>query len=182
MAGIQQPIRSKARHAIGGLLSSCPRLMRGPASQVQGFAARGSTKLRLWIGRSTTSTTAKEHRRRVSGELAAEEDRSLGLRTEHKASSILLEMIAYRAETSIASLLREHLAAAATMPRRCSARSSTPRRVDTRPRRDTLTVRLHRLTQAAHDQAIEQMLADLNATQTSFPGTTLTLVFKLGSS
>jgi hypothetical protein len=26
------------------------------------------------------------------------------------------------------------------------------------------------------------MLADLNATQTVFPGTTLTLVFKLGSS
>src|SRR5664280_739817 len=41
--------------------------------------------------------------------------------------------------------------------------------------------RLHHLTQAAHDQAIEQMLADLNATQTVFPGTTLTLVFKLGS-
>ena len=41
--------------------------------------------------------------------------------------------------------------------------------------------RLHHLTQAAHDQAIEQTLADLNATQTVFPDTTLTLVFKLGS-
>jgi osmoprotectant transport system substrate-binding protein len=38
---------------------------------------------------------------------------------------------------------------------------------------NTLTVRLHHLTQAAHDQAIEQMLADLNATETVFPGTTL---------
>jgi hypothetical protein len=46
---------------------------------------------------------------------------------------------------------------------------------------NTLTVRLHHLTQAAHDPAIEQMLADLNATQTVFPDTTLTLVFKLGS-
>ena len=46
---------------------------------------------------------------------------------------------------------------------------------------NTLTVRLHHLTQAAHDQAIEHMLAELNATQTIFPGTHLTLVFKLGS-
>jgi hypothetical protein len=45
-----------------------------------------------------------------------------------------------------------------------------------------LTVRLHHLTQAAHDQAIEKLCAELNATQTIFPGTCLTLVFKLGSS
>jgi len=47
---------------------------------------------------------------------------------------------------------------------------------------NTLTVRLHHLTQAAHDRAIEQLVVDLNATQTVFPGTMLTLVFKLGSS
>ena len=35
---------------------------------------------------------------------------------------------------------------------------------------------------ADHDQAIEKLLADLNATQTVFPGTEFTLVFKLGSS
>jgi hypothetical protein len=46
---------------------------------------------------------------------------------------------------------------------------------------NTLTVRLHHLTQAVHDQAIEPLLAGLNATQTVFPGTKLTLVFKLGS-
>jgi hypothetical protein len=47
---------------------------------------------------------------------------------------------------------------------------------------NTLTVRLHHLTQAAHDQAIEQLLTQLNDTKTVFPGTTLTLVFQLGSS
>jgi hypothetical protein len=49
------------------------------------------------------------------------------------------------------------------------------------PATNTLTVRLHHLTQAAHDQAIEQLLVELNATQTIFPGTHLALVFKLGS-
>jgi hypothetical protein len=50
------------------------------------------------------------------------------------------------------------------------------------PAANTLTVRLHHLTQAAHDQAIQHLLTALNATQTVFPGTTLTLVFHLGSS
>jgi len=46
----------------------------------------------------------------------------------------------------------------------------------------TLTVRLHHLLQAAHDQAVELLLAELNATDTIFPGTQLVLVFKIGSS
>ena len=49
------------------------------------------------------------------------------------------------------------------------------------PASNTLTIRLHHLAQAAHDQAIEKLLDDLNATQTIFPGTQLTLIFKLGS-
>jgi hypothetical protein len=45
----------------------------------------------------------------------------------------------------------------------------------------TLTVRLPHLTQATHDRAIEPLLAELDTTQTVFPGTSLTLVFQLGS-
>ncbi len=48
--------------------------------------------------------------------------------------------------------------------------------------RNILAVSLHHLTQAAHDQGIEHLLTELNATQTIFPGTRLTLVFKIGSS
>ena len=46
----------------------------------------------------------------------------------------------------------------------------------------TLTVRLHALTQAAHDQAIAQLCTTLNETQTVFPGTNLKLIFEIGSS
>ena len=35
---------------------------------------------------------------------------------------------------------------------------------------NTPTVKLHQLTQAAHDQAIEKMLDHLNATPTLYPG------------
>ena len=47
---------------------------------------------------------------------------------------------------------------------------------------NTLTVRFHHLTHAAHDQAVAQLCVTLNETQTVFPGTNLTLIFKIGSS
>jgi predicted nucleic acid-binding Zn-ribbon protein len=110
-----------------------------------------------------------------------EEERFTRLRTERKHFIDTIKMIAYRAESSLASVLREHLA------RSDDARALLRQVFDTEadltpdPVAHTLTVRLHHLTQATHDQAIEQLLAELNATQTVFPGTSLTLVFKLGS-
>lgn len=92
-------------------------------------------------------------------------------------------MMAYRAESSMASLLREQMVRGDD-DARSLLRQIFQTEADLTPdlAANTLTIRLHHLTQAAHDHAIEQMLADLNATQTVFPGTKLTLVFKLGSS
>jgi hypothetical protein len=111
-----------------------------------------------------------------------EEDRFTRLRTERKHFIDTLKMIAYRAESSMASLLREHLARGDD-DARALLRQIFQTEADLTPdlAAHTLTVRLHHLTQAAHDQAIEKLLADLNATQTVFPGTNLILVFKLGS-
>ena len=110
-----------------------------------------------------------------------EEDRFTRLRTERKHFIDTIKMIAYRAESSMASLLREHLARADDA--RTLLRQIFETEADLIPDlvANTLTVKLHHLTQAAHDQAIEQLLGDLNATQTVFPGTSLVLVFKLGS-
>jgi hypothetical protein len=112
-----------------------------------------------------------------------EEDRFTRLRTERKHFIDTLKMIAYRAESSMASLLREHMARGSD-DARALLRQIFLTDADLIPdlAANTLTVRLHHLTQAAHDQAIQPLLADLNATQTVFPGTNLTLVFKLGSS
>lgn len=111
-----------------------------------------------------------------------EENRFTRLRTERKHFIDTIKMIAYRAESSMASLLRERLARSDDA--RALLRQIFETEADLTPDlvANTLTVRLHHLTQAAHDQAIEQLLAELNATQTIFPGTDLTLVFKLGSS
>jgi hypothetical protein len=113
--------------------------------------------------------------------LLPEEDRFTRLRTERKHFVDTIKMIAYRAESSMASLLREHIARADDA--RALLRQIFDTEADLTPdmATNTLTVCLHHLTQAAHDQAIEQLLAELNSTQTIFPGTRLALVFKLGS-
>src|SRR5207249_6034465 len=93
-----------------------------------------------------------------------------------------IKMIAYRAETSLASLLREHLVRSDDA--RALLRHIFHNEVDLLPdlKTNTLTVRLHHLTHAAHDQPVAQLCAALNETQTVFPGTHLTLIFEIGSS
>src|SRR5664280_870090 len=155
-------------------------------SQVQGFQQRKGQLREEIQALDLEIDNLKQQRKKTEHHIPVkslpEEDRFTRLRTERKHFIDTLKMIAYRAETSMASLLREHMARGGD-DARALLRQIFQSEADLTPdlAANTLTVRLHHLTQAAHDQAIEQMLADLNATQTVFPGTTLTLVFKLGS-
>jgi len=156
-------------------------------SQVQGFQQRKGhlqeeiQVLDLEIDNLKQLRKKTEHHIPVKS--LPEADRFTRLRTERKHFIDTLKMIAYRAESSMASLLGEHMARGGD-DARALLRQIFQTEADLTPdlAANTLTVRLHHLTQAAHDRAIEQLLVDLNATQTVFPGTKLTLVFKLGSS
>jgi hypothetical protein len=110
-----------------------------------------------------------------------EDDRFTRLRTERKHFVDTIKMIAYRAETSLASLLREHLARSDDA--RALLRQVFNTEVDLVPdaAAKTLTVRIHHLTQATHDKAIARLCVTLNETRTVFPGTNLTLIFEIGS-
>ena len=155
-------------------------------SEVQGFQQRKAhlrdeiESLDLQIDQLKQSRKDTPHH--IPVKLLPEEDRFTRLRTERKHFVDTIKMIAYRAESSMASLLREHVAR--TDDARALLRQIFETEADLTPDllTKTLTVRIHHLTQAAHDQAIEKLLAELNATKTIFPGTHLTLVFKLGSS
>jgi hypothetical protein len=111
-----------------------------------------------------------------------ESDRFSRLLTERKHFIDTIKLIAYRAETSMASLLRDKLSREEDT--RALLRQIYETEVDLIPDlpSNTLTVRLHHLTQAAHDQAVRHLCTELNATQTIFPGTELKLVYQLGSS
>jgi hypothetical protein len=111
-----------------------------------------------------------------------ESDRFSRLLTERKHFVDTVKLIAYRAETSMASLLREKLSRAHDA--RALLRQIYDTEVDLIPdlQTKTLTVRLHHLTQAAHDEAVLHLCDQLNATETIFPDTELKLVYHLGAS
>ena len=117
--------------------------------------------------------------RHVAVNSLPEQDRFTRLKTERKHFIDTIKMIAYRAETSMASLLREHLARADDA--RALLRQIYHADADLAPdfAAGTLTVTIHHLTQAAHDKAMEFLIAALNATETIFPGTQLKVVYKL---
>lgn len=110
-----------------------------------------------------------------------EPDRFTRLRTERKYFLDTIKMIAYRAETSMASTVREKLKRSDDA--RALLRQVYHTEVDLIPDLEakTLTVCLHHLTQAAHDTAVHYLCEELTATETIYPGTDLRLVYKLGS-
>jgi hypothetical protein len=110
-----------------------------------------------------------------------ESDRFSRLLTERKHFIDTIKLIAYRAETSMALLLRDKLGREDDA--RALLRQIYETEIDLAPdlETNTLTVRLHHLTQAAHDAAVRYLCDQLNATETIFPGTDLKLVYQLGS-
>ena len=186
---LDSQIRSQAgqRYRLAAQFGALALSEAPTESQVQGFQQRKGhlqeeiQVLDLEIDNLKQLRKKTEHHIPVKS--LPEEDRFTRLRTERKHFIDTLKMIAYRAESSMASLLGEHMARGGD-DARALLRQIFQTEADLTPdlAAKTLTVRLHHLTQAAHDRAIEQLLVDLNATQTVFPGTKLTLVFKLGSS
>jgi hypothetical protein len=107
-----------------------------------------------------------------------ETDRFTQLRTDKKHFVDTIKLIAYRAETALAHLVRERLA------HKDEARAVVRRILDSavdlrpNPEQKTLTVRLHRLTTAGQDQVLAHLCEELNATETVYPGTELRLVYE----
>jgi hypothetical protein len=123
----------------------------------------------------------KETPHHVTVEELPEAARFRQLSTQSKHLLDTVKMIAYRAETAMANALREHLKRPDEARRLLRALYTTEADLLPDPEAGTLTVRLHHAANAATDQVIEKLCAELNATETIFPRTNLRLVLKLGS-
>jgi hypothetical protein len=110
-----------------------------------------------------------------------ESERFLQLAPARKQFIDTIRMIAYRAETAMAMILRDRLARADDA--RSLAREIFMTEADLIPNKKekTLTVRLHHLTNRLSDEAVRYLATQLNATETLYPGTDLRLVYKLVS-
>src|SRR5271169_6160557 len=104
------------------------------------------------------------------------------LSTQSKHFIDTIKMVAYRAETAMAQILRRK------MTRHDDARSLLravyTTEVDINPdmQAKTLTIRLHPPANNSSDQAVRHLCDELNCTETVFPGTELRLIYELVSS
>jgi hypothetical protein len=130
---------------------------------------------------ATLKASRKETPHHISVDELPEEARFRQLSTQSKHLVDTIKMIAYRAETAMANSLREHLKRPDEARRLLRALYTTEADLLPDPDAGTLTVRLHHGANAATDQAIEKLCAELNATETVFPRTNLRLVLQLGS-
>jgi hypothetical protein len=101
------------------------------------------------------------------------------LRTEKKHLVDTIKLIAYRAETALVQIVREKLRR--WDDARALVRQVLESAIDLRPdpKNKTLAVRLHRLTTAAHDQALFHLCEELTATETVYPGTDLKMIYEV---
>jgi hypothetical protein len=108
-----------------------------------------------------------------------ETERFAQLRTDKKHFVDTIKLIAYRAETALALLVREKLSHKDEA--RALVRHILDSAMDLRPdpEKKTLTVRLHRLTTAGQDHVLEYLCEELTATETVYPGTELRLIYEV---
>lgn len=92
-----------------------------------------------------------------------------------------IRMIAYRAETAMAILLRDVLARSDDA--RSFLRELFASEADLIPNIEmgTLTVRLHHMANHMSDEAVRFLSDNLNATETLYPGTNLRMIYKMVS-
>lgn len=120
----------------------------------------------------------KENPRHLALKDLPEPERFSQLRTTKKHFVDTIKLIAYRAETALVAIVREKLSRPDDA--RALVRQVFESAVDLCPNLPdkTLTVRLHRLSNAAHDEVLEHLCAELTATETLYPGTELRLIFQ----
>jgi acyl carrier protein phosphodiesterase len=133
--------------------------------------------LRLKIDRLKQERKGIPHH--ITADQLPREQRFDQLRPHSKHLVDTIKLIAYRAETALASILKEHLAdsddARRLVKRICTGEADIV--IDAGAK--TLTVRLHHQTSSSMDAAVVELCEELNATETIFPGTDLRLVYRI---
>lgn len=103
----------------------------------------------------------------------------LSVESKHLVDTI--KLIAYRAETAMASAIKEHLSDKEDARRVVKRICTTEGDIIPDKKRKTLTVRLHHQSCLSQDRAVQKLCEELNETKTVFPGTNLKLVFELST-
>jgi hypothetical protein len=93
-----------------------------------------------------------------------------------------IKIIAYRAETSMANIIRPMMSHPDEARKLLQQVYKTDANIHPDYQRKILTVELHRMSYWKDDKIVDDLCRQLNETQTKFPGTDLTVFYKLVSS
>jgi hypothetical protein len=136
----------------------------------------------LTIEAEALKARRKATKRHITYDELPKEARFDRLSTQSKHLIDTIKMVAYRAETAMAQIVRQK------MTRHDDARSLLRAIYNTEAdmvpdiEAKTLTIRLHPLASNSSDQAVRHLCDELNTTETVFPGTDLRLIYELVSS
>jgi len=122
-----------------------------------------------------------KHQSKIQVSQMGEQKQYNQLKTESKKLINIIRMIAYRAETAMANLISPILNNKnADNIKRMIIKQIINTPADLKPdyENKTLEVTLHHLSAQRFNKAAEQLALLLNQTQTVFPGTQLTMIFK----
>ena len=120
--------------------------------------------------------TAKKH---IDFEDLPEKDKFEKLKPNGKMFIDTIKLLAYRAETAMASLIKEFLNR--NDDARPIIRDILTSEADLIPmqKEKKMIVQIHRMASPKNDRAVEQFLEELNKTEILYPGTEIKLVYRL---
>ena len=109
-----------------------------------------------------------------------EEEKFLKLATRSKHFIDTIKILAYRAETALSRIVRETLNAHHHDEARALIRDICTTEADLHPdeANSTLTITLHSLATPKQNAAAAHLCTELTATETTYPGTKLRMIFK----
>jgi len=177
--GLHQKLKAKLHdHTHKGELES---------ARTEAYIARAIT-LKTDLQQSETELVELKTQRRAIpqhitvGELPAE-DQFLKLANRSKHFIDTIKIIAYRAETAMAGIVREKLNQHHQDESRALIRAICTTEADLRPDpiAKTLTIELHALATPKSNAALTHLCKELSETETQYPGTELRMIFKLVS-
>lgn len=122
----------------------------------------------------------RDQKRKVPISELPEADTFQTLRHRSKHFIDIIKLIAYRAETVLSQILREKINLHHHDEVRALARQvfQTEANLIPDPEAKTLTVEIHAMSTPKEDAALEHLCAQLTETQTKYPDTELTLIYK----
>ena len=126
-----------------------------------------------------TKTSIKEVPKHVTiGELE-KEDRFCGLRTGRKRLLDTIKMIAYRSETAMIPLLMGPTVNSSDARSLLQGLFNSDADIFPETEKKLLHIRVHNASRPSANRCLEKMFEKLNETKTKYPGTDMTIVYKL---